>query len=56
MFAVSEVVRNKPAVAGAEGWVDELPERVSAGLLCAQIELQPAGRELLAAAEAVAQL
>ena len=31
------------------------PERVSTGLLCTRIELQPVGREMLAAAEKVAE-
>ncbi|MCC5954298.1 MAG: phosphotransferase [Acidimicrobiia bacterium] len=41
MFTVSEVVRNKAAVAGAEGWVDQLPDLVEA--LADEWDLAPIG-------------
>ena len=37
-------------------WEWGVVERVSTGLLCTQVDLQPAGRELLQAAELVAGL
>jgi streptomycin 6-kinase len=37
-------------------WERDVVERVSTGLLCTQIELQPLGRDMLAAAEVVADL
>jgi streptomycin 6-kinase len=44
---VPEIVRRKALAVGAWGVV----ERVSTGLLCTRIDLQPIGREMLAVAE-----
>jgi hypothetical protein len=64
---VPAVVRNNAVAAGAAAWLDELPAllahlerewsivRVSTGLLCTKLDLQPAGREMLAVADRVAE-
>ena len=60
MVEVPPLVRAKAMAAGAERWLDGaairewVVERDATGLECAGIGLQPVGREMLAAADAVA--
>ena len=57
VITVTAVVRNKAAAVGATQWLADLPalvERVSTGLLCTEIGLQPGGREMLTVADRVA--
>jgi hypothetical protein len=54
---IPATVRAKAEAFGAAQWIDwewGVVERVSTGLVCTQIGLQPVGRQMLAAADQIA--